>query len=48
MLFLRKAFRGRYLLTDEDRDILGRDVLASVSILLNGPGQEWSQHPPSP
>ncbi len=44
MLFLQKAFRGRYLLIDEDRGILGRDVLASVTLLLNGPGQEWSQH----
>lgn len=45
MIFLQKAFRGRYLLIDEDRGILGRDVLASVSILLNGPAQEWSPHP---
>ena len=44
MIFLQKAFRGRYLLIDEDRGILGRDVLASVTLLLNGPGQEWSQH----
>jgi len=47
MIFLQKAFRGRYLLIDEDRGILGRDVLASVTLLLNGPGQEWSQ-PTSP
>jgi hypothetical protein len=45
MIFLQKAFRGRYLLIDEDRGILGRDVLASVSILLNGPAEEWSPHP---
>lgn len=44
MLFLQKAFRGRYLLTDEDRGILGRDVLASLILLLNGPAREWSQH----
>ena len=48
MIFLQKAFRGRYLLIDEDRGILGRDVLASVILLLNGPAQEWSQHSPSP
>ena len=45
MIFLQKAFRGRYLIIDSERGILGRDVLASVSILLNGPAQEWSQHP---
>jgi hypothetical protein len=44
MIFLQKAFRGRYLLIDSERGILGRDVLASVSILLNGPVQEWSQN----
>jgi len=46
MLFLQKAFRGRYLLTDSDRGILGRDVLASVALLFNGPAQEWSQQTP--
>lgn len=44
MIFLNKAFRGRYLLTNDDRGILGRDVLASVTLLLNGPRNEWSQH----
>jgi hypothetical protein len=48
MIFLQKAFRGRYLLIDEDRGILGRDVLAGVALLLNGPGQEWSEHAPPP
>jgi hypothetical protein len=46
MIFLQKAFRGRYLLTDSDRGILGRDVLASVALLFNGPVQEWSQQTP--
>jgi hypothetical protein len=43
MIFLQKAFRGRYLLIDQDRGVLGRDVLASVVLLLNGPRQEWSE-----
>jgi hypothetical protein len=43
MIFVGKAFRGRYLVTSEERGILGRDVLASVVLLLNGPKQEWSQ-----
>ncbi len=46
MIFLLKAFRGRYLLTDNDRGILGRDVLASVALLFNGPAQDWSQQTP--
>ena len=48
MIFLQKAFRGRYLLIDDDRGILGRDVLASLTLLLNGPAQEWSQQALSP
>lgn len=43
MLFLSKAFRGRYLLTDDDHGILGRDVLASLKLAFDGPGQEWSE-----
>ena len=48
VLFLRKAFRGRYLLTDEPRGILGRDVLNSVALLFDGPAQQWSQPVPPP
>jgi hypothetical protein len=41
MIFLQRAFRGRYLVTDGDRGILGRDVLSSVRLLLDGPRREW-------
>src|SRR5438552_296607 len=33
MIFLQRAFRGRYLLTDEERGVRGRDVLAEVVLL---------------
>ncbi len=46
MIFLQKAFRGRYLLTDDERGILGRDVLASVSLLFDGPAHAWTQQFP--
>jgi hypothetical protein len=42
MVFQSRVFRGRYLIIDGDRGILGRDVLASIAILLDGPRQEWS------
>ena len=45
MLLLNKAFRGRYLLTDDAEGIIGRDVLASLRLLLDGPGREWSEQP---
>jgi len=46
VLFLRRAFRGRYLLTEEERGILGRDILNHVMVLLDGPRQQWSEHMP--
>jgi predicted aspartyl protease len=44
LLFLQRAFRGRYLLIEQDRGILGRDILNHVSLLLDGPRQQWSEH----
>jgi len=44
MIFLRKAYRGLYLIVDSDHGILGRDVLASVALLFDGPNQAWSEY----
>jgi hypothetical protein len=46
MIFLQRAFRGRYLLMDGNRGVLGRDVLASIVLLLDGPRREWTEHRP--
>jgi hypothetical protein len=43
MLLLNKCFRGRYLLTDAASGIIGRDVLASLRLLFDGPQQEWTE-----
>ena len=43
MIFLNRAYRGRYALIDAEQGILGRDVLNHVSLLLNGPKQDWSE-----
>ena len=42
MIFLNKAYRGQYLLIDQEHGVLGRDVLCNVVLLFNGPKQEWS------
>jgi hypothetical protein len=42
VILLGKAYRGRYLLTDDPCGVLGRDVLNHLSIRLNGPGLVWS------
>jgi len=43
MIFLNKIFRGRYLLTEEEHGILGRDILMILRLLFDGPAQEWSE-----
>ena len=45
-VFLQRAFRGRYLLVEEERGILDRDILNHVSLLLEDPRQQWSEHAP--
>ena len=44
VIFSRRAFRGPYLLTDDARGLLGRDVLNHVALLLDGPRQQWSEY----
>jgi predicted aspartyl protease len=43
LLFLNKTFRGQFLLADHGAGILGRDVLNSVVILLDGPHLVWEE-----
>jgi hypothetical protein len=44
MLFLKRLFRGQYLVIDEERGILGRDVLNHLALLLDGPRLRWDEH----
>jgi len=46
MIFLKRVFRGRYLLIEEEYGILGRDIINHVVILLDGPKQQWSEYTP--
>jgi hypothetical protein len=43
LVFLNRSFRGRFLLTDEDVGILGRNVLNHISLLLDGPQLFWRE-----
>jgi hypothetical protein len=43
MLFLRRLFKGQYLIIDEERGILGRDVLNHIALLLDGPSLRWEE-----
>jgi hypothetical protein len=46
MVFLNRVFRGRYLVTKDECGILGRDILKHVTLLLDGPRQQWSERVP--
>jgi hypothetical protein len=43
LLFLRRAFKGQFLLIDQEWGILGRAILNHVALLLHGPRLTWSE-----
>lgn len=43
LVFLRRVFKGRFLLTTQECGILGRDVLNHIVLLLNGPRLDWDE-----
>jgi predicted aspartyl protease len=43
LIFLRRVFRGRFLITDQDCGILGRDILNHLSLVFDGPRLNWSE-----
>jgi len=42
LLFLGCVFRGRFLLIDQDCGVLGRNVLNSIALFLDGPNLIWN------
>jgi predicted aspartyl protease len=44
LVFLNRRFRGRYLLTHEDTGVLGRGILNHLTLVFDGPGNEWTEH----
>lgn len=43
LLFLRRAFKGRFLLIGQEWGLIGRDVLNHVSLLFEGSRLDWSE-----
>src|SRR5689334_4937902 len=43
LMFLKRIFRGRFLVTDQLCGILGRDVLNHLVLVLDGPGLHWRE-----
>jgi hypothetical protein len=48
LVFLRRAFRGAYLIVEETTGILGRDVLNHLSLVLDGPRLAWHEEHAAP
>ena len=46
LLLYGRTFRGRFLLIDQDWGILGRNVLNSIPVLLDGPHLVWNEYCP--
>jgi hypothetical protein len=46
LAFVGKNFQGRYLLTDGEVGVIGRDILNHLRLLLDGPAMSWEAiHP---
>lgn len=43
LLFLRRAFKGRFLVINQEWGLLGRDVLNHLSLLFDGLSLNWSE-----
>ena len=43
LVFLRRAFKGRFLLIEQEWGLIGRDVLNHVSLLFDGLGLSWGE-----
>ncbi len=43
LIFLRRAFRGVYLIVDSTTGILGRDVLNHLVLTFDGPKLSWQE-----
>ena len=46
MILLKRTFRGRFLLVDQEQGILGRDILNHLRLVLAGPTQQWWEYSP--
>ena len=41
VVFLRRKYKGQFLVLDQEVGVLGRDILNHVSLLLDGPNLTW-------
>jgi hypothetical protein len=46
LVFLNKTFHGRFLQSESDVGVIGRNVLNHVRLLLDGPARNWEEWSP--
>jgi predicted aspartyl protease len=43
VVFLGKSFRGQFPLVDSPHGVIGRNILNTVSLVLDGPSLSWNE-----
>lgn len=43
LIFLRRVFRGRFLVSNQEWGVVGRDILNHAAMLLDGPRLIWDE-----
>jgi len=43
LVLLKRAFKGQFLLIDQQVGVLGRDILNHICIVLDGPRLQWHE-----
>jgi predicted aspartyl protease len=44
LLFLGKVYKGRFLVLEQEWGVIGRNILNTLPLLLNGPKLMWTEH----
>ncbi|HKH47697.1 MAG TPA: retropepsin-like aspartic protease [Thermoanaerobaculia bacterium] len=47
LVFLKKTFKGKFLLVDQEWGLLGRDVLNHLGLFFDGPRLHWGEQRPA-
>ncbi|MBN8725002.1 MAG: retroviral-like aspartic protease [Acidobacteria bacterium] len=43
ILLLKKTFKGRFLIAEQNQGVLGRDILNLLSLVFDGPNLFWEE-----
>jgi Retroviral aspartyl protease len=43
LIFLKRKFKGQFLLIDQPTGILGRNILNAIALLMDGPHGSWEE-----